>query len=338
MAKTLIVIANRGSDGPETVLPAEYARGIHVRNAPGALALKLMHALIAKAGSGLADVRAHEVRLAELRAIAGMKNLDRAALTPLFEELRAVVLTYDDPAAALLTIGGLLDTARIDYRHEAGGEVLIRWWFGAAFREMAEKSDHWALIDRHTLYALGSKYAILLFQYFASLQGYEFKTAETFTIEQLRAVLGVPKGKLDRFSNLNKWALQPALEEINQVARFTLTATSRKVGRSVVAVEIAWKPKDGARPRVVKQDRADRAGTVAARAPAGPTGPRPFPAEGGTSFMEPFRSIREAASLNESHSRAVADAFRAELTAQGVPLDASDVAERFRAFCEAWKA
>lgn len=335
MAKTLTVISDRGSDGPETVLPAEYARGLYVRNAPGALALKLMHALIAKAGSGLADPHAHEVRLAELRAIAGMKNLDRAALTPLFEELRAVVLTYDDPDAALLTIGGLLDTARIDYRHEAGGEVLIRWWFGAAFREMAENSDHWALIDRQTLYALTSKYSILLFQHFASLQGLEFKTAETFTVEQLRVLLGVPEGKLERFANLNRDALQPALDEINQLARFTLTATLKKAGRSVVAVEIAWTSKDSGRSKVTKRGHAK---PVASQASAEATALRPFPSEGGTSFLEPFRSIREAAGLNEGQGRAVADAFRADLKTQGVPLDAPDVAERFRIFCEAWKA
>lgn len=335
MAKTLSVIADRGSAGPETVLPAEYARGIYVRNAPGALALKLMHALIAKAGGGLADARAHEIRLAELRSIAGMRHFDRTTLAPLFEELRSVVLTYDDPEAMLLTIGGLLDTARIDYRYEAGGEALIRWWFGAAFREMAEKSDHWALLDRQTLYALTSKYSILLFQHFASLQGLEFKTAETFTVERLRAALGVPAGKLARFANLNRDALQPALEEINQLARFTLTATPKKVGRSVVAVEIAWASKDGgARRKVTRQERPK---AVAAHAPTGLTALRSFPAEGGTSFMEPFRSIREAAGLNEGQGRVVANAFRAELKAQEVPLDAPDVAERFQTFCEAWK-
>lgn len=335
MAKTLTVIADRGPDGPETVLPAEYARGIYVRNAPGALALKLMHALIAKAGSRLADVCVHEIRLAELRSIAGMRHFDRTTLAPLFEELRSVVLTYDDPEAMLLTIGGLLDTARIDYRYEAGGEALIRWWFGAAFREMAERSDHWALLDRQTLYALTSKYSILLFQHFASLQGLEFKTTETFTIERLRAALGVPAGKLARFANLNRDALQPALEEISQLARFTLTATPKKVGRSVVAVEIAWAPKDGARRTMTTQDHLK---TVAAHAPSELTALRSFPAEGGTSFMEPFRSIRESTGLNEGQGRAVANAFRAELKAQGVPLDAPDVAERFQAFCETWKA
>ena len=335
MAKTLTVIADRGSTGSETVLPAEYARGIYVRNAPGALALKLMHALIAKAGSRLADACVHEIRLAELRSIAGMRHFDRTTLAPLFEELRSVVLTYDDPEAMLLTIGGLLDTAWIDYRHEAGGELLIGWWFGAAFRRMAERSDHWALLDRQTLYALTSKYSILLFQYFASLQGLEFKRAETFTVEHLRTVLGVPEGKLDRFSNLNTWALQPALEEINQLARFTLTATPKKVGRSVVAVEIAWTPKDGGWRKVTRQDRPK---ALAAHAPAEPTPLRSFPAEGGTSFMEPFRTIREAAGLNEGQGRVVAEAFRAELKAQGVPLGAPDVAERFQAFCGAWKA
>ena len=87
MAKTISVISDRSFDETKTVIPAEYARGLYVKNPPGAPALKLMHMMISKAGGALAEPRQHELRLADLRAVQGMKNHDRASLTPLFEEL-----------------------------------------------------------------------------------------------------------------------------------------------------------------------------------------------------------------------------------------------------------
>ena len=92
MAKTLEVAADRAFDQTKTVLPAEMARGVYMRNAPSLQALKLMHLMIATAGGRMADDTRHEIRLADIRAIEGMKNHDRESLTPLFEVLRAVVI------------------------------------------------------------------------------------------------------------------------------------------------------------------------------------------------------------------------------------------------------
>ena len=70
----------------------------------------------------------------------------------------------------ITTIGGLMDGARVDYRHEVSGDVMVTWYFGRTFREMAAESNHWAILDRQAVFHLGSKYSVLLFQYIASLQ------------------------------------------------------------------------------------------------------------------------------------------------------------------------
>ena len=43
MGKTTQVAADRAYDRTKTVLPAEVARGVYMRNAPSLAALKLMH-------------------------------------------------------------------------------------------------------------------------------------------------------------------------------------------------------------------------------------------------------------------------------------------------------
>lgn len=243
MGRTIQVAADRAHDETKAVVPAEVARGIYIRNAPGVAALKLMHLMIATAGGRMGEDVEHHVRLSEVRGIEGLRHHDRASLTPLFEELRMAVLTYDDTDARKVSIGGLLDVADIDYREEANGDLLIFWYFSRLFTRMAAASDLWAILDRQAVFSLNSKYAILLFQHIASLAGLAHVQAKTFTIPELRAVLGIEAGKMERFSNLNQRVIQSAIAEINQVSRFHLTATPRKIGRTVASVEIAWTEK-----------------------------------------------------------------------------------------------
>merc|ERR1739836_327035 len=118
----------------------------------------------------------------------------------------------------LLTIGSSVDDARIDYRHETSGDLVVSWWFGRAFRDMAAASNHWAIIDRQTVFALSSKYSILLFQHIASLVNMAHVQSKTFTVAELRSLLGVKEGKLKTWNDCKKRALQPAIAEINNVS------------------------------------------------------------------------------------------------------------------------
>src|SRR5690554_1903058 len=223
MLKTTQIAADRTYDEAKTVLPAEVARGVYIENPPSAEALKLMHLLIGRAGGRMADDVRHELRLADIKKISGMRNHTRATLRKLFVELAGAVMVFDDTEEQCEIIGGFLDRAKLDYRHEVSDDLLVAWWFGGAFREMAEKSCHWAIMDRQTVFALSSKYSILLFQHIASLVNLEHVSSKTFTVSELRAVLGVAEDKLVRWTHFNRDALQPAIGEINQTSRMTLT-------------------------------------------------------------------------------------------------------------------
>lgn len=270
MGKTIQVAKDRAFDQSKTVLPAEVARGVYIQNPPGAQALKLMHMMISTAAGRMADDVQHQFRLSDIRKIDGMKNHDRASLEPLFIELATTVLVHDDTERKRVVIGGLLDEAQIDYRDEISGDLLVTWYFGRTFRRMAEQSNHWAILDRQTVFALSSKYAILLFQHVASLANLQRVHSKAFSIPELRTMLGVPADKLERFSNLSQKAIKPAIDEINQISRLTLTATPVKVGRTVAAVNISWVVKGaddtGAAARELKGHsagrKARRSGTV----------------------------------------------------------------------------
>lgn len=331
MGKTLDVARDRAFDQTKTVLPAEVARGTYMQNAPSLQALKLMHLMIGTAGGRMADEVQHQIRLSDIRKIDGMRNHDRASLTPLFGELAAVVLTHDDPEKMVVTIGGLLDEAKIDYRDEAGGDLLVSWWFRRTFRSMAAESNHWAILDRQTVFHLGSKYSVLLFQHIASLVKLDRVQSKTFTVPELRAVLGVTAGKLDRFANLKAWALAPAIAEINQLSRLTLTATSNKVGRTVDSVTIGWQVKDD--PTAAKREMTrPKTGRKARREDSVEKVAVTFPASGGIEFDKHWVSLKRAAGCNMDNTM-IAEKFRAWCTGKGMALDARNIEQAFSNFC-----
>mgnify|MGYP000878046475 CR=1 FL=1 len=346
MGKTLDVARDRAFDQSKTVLPVEMARGVYMRHAPSLQALKLMHLMIGTAGGRMADEVQHEIRLSDIRKIEGLNNHTRASLTPLFGELRAAVLTHDDPEKMVVIIGGLLDEARIDYRNEASGDLVVSWWFARTFRRMAAESNHWAILDRQTVFHLGSRYSVLLFQHVASLVNLDRVTAKTFSVAELRAVLGVPEGKLNRYADLNRRAIQPAVEEINQLSRLTLTATPNKIGRTVDSVTIAWQVKDDPAP-AKRELQGHSAGRKARRDGTAETvadGLPPFPQVGGFTYSPLWQREFEAAwaALGRVHgdrpdSGRVADHVRRIAREQGLAPDSPKLPALLRNVLKNWQ-
>ena len=331
MKKTTEVAADRAHDEAKTVLPAEIARGAFIKNSPSLRALKLMHLMIGTAGGRMADDTKHKMRLSDIRSIDGMANHDRSSLQPLFEELAGTVLTYDNTETKRVSIGGLMEHTTIDYKDEENGDLALSWRFGRTFRIMAEESYHWAIIDRQTVFHFQSKYSVLLFQYFASLQGLKYKTGEVFTVQQLRDLLGVPNGKLKRFSHLNLRALEPAIAEINQLARFNLIAIPKKIGRTVSTIEIRWEPKENVAKvkreldgsKVGRQVRRD--GTVEAVVLV-------FPDAGSVQYTKPWEKIARG-NCNWDLGKVATD-FRSFCKPRSIKLDAKNIEEIFINFCK----
>ena len=331
MGKTVQVAADRAYDQSRTVLPAEVARGTYMQNPPGLAALKLMHLLIAKAGGRMGEDVEHRVRLSEVRGVEGLRNHDRASLAPLFAELQAAVLIHDDTEKKRLTIGGLLDIAEVDYRDELSGDLVISWYFSRMFTRAAAASNHWAILDRQTVFHLGSKYSVLLFQHIASLAKLDQVASKTFTVAELRSVLGVEPGKLERFSHFNSRAIQPAIAEINQLSRLTLTATPRKVGRTVASIEIAWAVKDD--PSEAKRElSASQIGRRVRRDGTAEGVAAEFPETGGIAYSPRWRDLKRAAGCNMDDSLIAAN-FRRFLKERGIARNAVNIEKLFSDFC-----
>jgi len=132
-----------------------------------------------------------------------------------------------------------------------------------------QQSKAWATIKTHIMYALRSKYSIRLYEMVERRIGL-MKQYEEFTVDEFRAMLGVPEGKLERFAEFNKHCLKPALGEVNQLTDFVVQVMAIKKGRAVERLGMSWFKKtpeqmqaafdERERSRVGRQARAN--GTV----------------------------------------------------------------------------
>ncbi|KEJ87766.1 replication initiation protein [Sulfitobacter donghicola] len=346
MIKTTQVAADRAHDDTKTVLPAEVARGVYMQNAPSLAALKLMHLMIATAGGRMAEPVRHEIRLSDIRKIDGMNNHSRGSLTPLFEELRAVVIREGNPDEDIdrIVIGGLLDHAVLNRKDPISGDTLLSWFFGRMFIEMAEASIHWAIMDRQTIFHLTSKYSVLLFQHISSLTGLKHIASKTFTVSELRAMLGVTEGKITRFANLNRDVVQPAIKEISQLSRLALTATPNKIGRTVASVTISWEEKEQTQKKSAKAELdRPKVGRKARRDGTAETPVMAFPASGSVKDAQPWDRIARdnAPRIDGRHVpdlRVLADAFRKWCGEKSIPLDAASIEKTFTTWCKRYSA
>ena len=109
--------------------------------------------------------------------------------------------------------------------------------------EILRNSEVYARLKTQVMYCFESKYALCLYEMIERRIGLEYKQSEEFTIAELRGLLNVPEGKLERFADLNKYCLKVAQEEINKLCPFYVDFTPIKKGRKVEKVAMLWMSK-----------------------------------------------------------------------------------------------
>src|SRR3546814_14177858 len=74
--------------------------------------------------------------------------------------------------------------------------------------EILRNSEVYARLKTQVMYWFESKYALCLYEMIERRIGLEYKQSEEFTIAELRGLLNVPEGKLERFADFNKYCLK----------------------------------------------------------------------------------------------------------------------------------
>lgn len=135
----------------------------------------------------------------------------------------------------------LLGYSTIGRDEESG---YLTYEFDPRLVAILSDSQIFAKLQLDVIRAMSSKYALALYELIAKRARLSYVHSETFPVEQFRLLLGVPVGKLDTYSNLLKFAITPAVDEVNKLADFSVAFEPVKVGRKVEAITLAWSMKD----------------------------------------------------------------------------------------------
>jgi hypothetical protein len=212
-----------------------------LRNPPSLQALKLQDILMKSAGGRIAEDKWHELPLAIFKQVKGFRNLTHEDVMRLFEELRSVTMRHVNNAEGHTAIYGLIAVGRVDMDE---GNGRLRYKFDDEFRKVVDQSNLYAILDYRAGLAMSSRYAHRLHKMISFRAGRD-RQIERFTIEELRARLGVQSGKLSTWTAFKQKALDTAIDEVNQSSRFRVSfRITKRERRKTAEVELAWEVKE----------------------------------------------------------------------------------------------
>ena len=224
---------------------------------------KLFHLLVQAAGVRIADPVQHRITLAALNETF---HVAIPELEQLIDELHTTTLRLqltDSKGRRFTKTGPILSD--VEREDELQAQAEIRYEFSPSMRKVIANSTHWAVISRRAVLAFESKYALRLYAILELRSGLR-KASEAFAVDDLREMLGVPAGKLPRWQDFKRRALDPALAEINQLAGFHAGYVPITRGRRVVGVTLTWGRKDeSARIQAMKELDRPKVGRRARR-------------------------------------------------------------------------
>jgi hypothetical protein len=177
-----------------------------------------------------------EIPLQELRGLHDSNDRVRASLERL-QTTRIVARMSDGKTRTVQMLGG----CDIDETDRADG--VLRYDFHRKLVPLLRRSEVYARMEMKVLSSFGSKYGLALYEAL-SLRINLRRMVEEIDIATLREWLGVERGKLERYPDLNRFAIQPAMNEVNALSPFSVMIVPIKKGKKVDRVEISWSKKE----------------------------------------------------------------------------------------------
>ena len=190
---------------------------------------KIFHLLVKVAGARLADDARHSMPLADLYDLCHLRSDDMVeTVRELASTLVEVTLPSPRIKGGLRTeTGPLLSLVSRD--HDQPG--ILEWMFSPTMRLIFESTDHWAIISKRAVMAFESRYSLRLYEIVSLRVGLDHIASETFDLDDLRRRLGVPDGKMLKWFDVKRKALDPAIAEVNHLTGLHVACEAIKRGR-----------------------------------------------------------------------------------------------------------
>ena len=205
---------------------------------------RVFNLLIENAWSEIGENKAHRIAISRLRGPhhkgAEMVADSVKALMSCIVEVPAML--NGEPAILAMQLLGPT-TRTMD---ENSPNALLEYEFHEKLRRVIQESQYWGRIKSYVMFAFTSKYALALYEA-VCLRGNLRVNEQCFDVDDFRALLGVEPGKLEQQFNLKKWALDPAVAEVNALSDFTVEIEPLREGGQlrgkVTGFRLRWEKK-----------------------------------------------------------------------------------------------
>ncbi len=199
---------------------------------------RIYNQLLENAWDAIEKPVTHVIAKSDLRGSHNSNDRVGSSIERLMASIVKVQVMRDgEPAIERVQLlGGNVETTRRD--------GLLEYEIPQRLRRIIKDSTVFARLQREVMFALSSKYALTLYEMVQKRGNLRWRSTEKFSLEDMRGVLGVPKGKLTSWSNLKLRAIDPAVEEVSALSDYIVEIEPIKTGRRVTHIELRWWRKD----------------------------------------------------------------------------------------------
>jgi len=198
---------------------------------------KLWAFLVAAIWDDLLDVRIHEIRTSKINAVFQESSGDTSTswIWDSAERLTATRARWETgpDGHRLKGIANLLSGAITN--KDARKTGFLRFEIPALLCEVIRAPCRFSRLRLHFMIGLSGKYAVTLYMLLESVANMNTPVLDV-ALPQLRQWLKVPEGKLEKWFDLKRRAIDPALKQINdnpEAAGFTVAMEEIKESRAV---------------------------------------------------------------------------------------------------------
>jgi hypothetical protein len=199
---------------------------------------KLWAFLVAAVWEDLATTRIHEMRVAKINAVFEELGGDTSSgwIWDSARRLSRTIVEWTEGAdGSRIKAEGISNMMNARVSKEARATGWLRFEIPALLGEVIKNPCRFSRLRLHFMIGLSGKYAVTLYMLLESVANMETPVLDV-ELSKLRQWLKVPEGKLNRWVDVKRFAIEPTLKQINgnsEAAGFTVTMEEIKEGRAV---------------------------------------------------------------------------------------------------------
>lgn len=202
---------------------------------------RVLNLLYEAAGSRICEDVEHRIPIQILRGRHKGAERVKDSIFALMKTVVTVPTTGRNGKPSTKHVQLLSDTTVSDDDNDPSGEVTFS--LSKGLRSIIKNSTYWGRVRGQVMFAFTSKYSLSLYE-LAALRVNLHKETEAFSLDEFRALLGVPDGKLTRNPDLLRYCTRPAVLEVNALADFGVEVEPIRHGGTmrgiVTGFRVSW--------------------------------------------------------------------------------------------------